>query len=48
MFKFKELKNGSVSVYKNDILCCIIDINSILIKSNETPMDYCRRVFKND
>lgn len=47
-YTFKELKSGAVSVYKGDNICCIIDTYFRLLQNNETPLQWCERVFKNE
>ena len=45
MYKFKVLKSGAISVYKDNNLCCIIPSDFSLIRPGETVMDFCKRVF---
>lgn len=47
-YTFKVLKSGTVSVYRNRNICCIIETGSPLLKNGETPLNYCERVFKNE
>ena len=45
MYQFKELRDGSISVYRNNRWSCIIEPAFALHSGYATAMEYCKAVF---